>query len=671
MSENRLANATSPYLLQHKSNPVHWYEWGDEALADAKRQNKPILLSVGYAACHWCHVMAHESFEDESTADVMNELFINIKVDREERPDIDQIYMSALHALGEQGGWPLTMFLTPDAEPFWGGTYFPKESRWGKPSFRDALHAVHKTFHEDKDRIDSNTQGLIEAIKTEVLPTAPIDASLLGLAGDRLLSLFDKEHGGIKGAPKFPQASVLDFLWRYGLRSGNENAKAMYLHTLRKICNGGIYDHLRGGIARYSVDHLWLVPHFEKMLYDNAQFIDNLVTAWLATGEELFRVRIEESVEWLLAEMRLPGGGFASSLDADSDGIEGKFYVWSHDEVMSVLGSEDGTYLARFYDIRPEGNWEDTNIPHRLAVPTASQKDENRLARLKNRLLDHRSKRTRPGLDDKVLADWNGLMIAALSRAGRLVSRESWVKHAEEAYDFISAKMISNGRVAHAWRDYRTIKPGFHSDHANMMLAALALSESIPSKAGHYIDQAIAIGAALIEHHEHESGGFYMTADDATDLVIRPVSAIDEATPSGNSQAAEAFFRLYLLTGDARYLEVADRTLIAFSQEIPKNVFGTASLLRTFDTRMHGRTAVIVSPNGTDPNPLLKQIKSAVDPALMAFTIEDGDHLPNTHPAFGKNALDGKPTAYLCREGACSLPIQTKKDLQAALQKIQ
>jgi len=670
MSENRLANATSPYLHQHKDNPVHWYEWGEEALADARRLNKPILLSVGYAACHWCHVMAHESFEDESTARVMNDLFINIKVDREERPDIDQIYMNALHALGEQGGWPLTMFLTPNAEPFWGGTYFPKESRWGKPSFVDALQAVHRTFHEDKDRIETNRQGLIEAIKTEVVPTAPIDASLLALAGDRLLSLFDKEHGGIKGAPKFPQASVLDFLWRYGLRSGNEEAKAMYLHTMRKICNGGIYDHLRGGLARYSVDHLWLVPHFEKMLYDNAQFIDNLVTAWLATGEELFRVRIEETVEWLIAEMRLPGGAFASSLDADSEGVEGKFYVWSHKEVISVLGEEDGDYFTRIYDIRPEGNWEDANIPHRLAVPTASQKDENRLARLRKRLLEHRSKRIRPALDDKVLADWNGLLIAALARAGRLVSRESWVELAEEAYRFTMDNMHSDGRIAHAWRDGKTIRPGFHTDHANMMLAAIALSEALPDQATSFIKDAEMIGQALKEWHAHPQGGFYMTAADAADLIVRPVSAIDEATPSGNSQAAEAFFRLYLLTGTAEHLKMADATLIAFSKEIPKNVFGTASLLRTFDTRMQGRIGVIVAPNDTDPNPLAKQLRGAVDPALMSFIVQDGDHLPPQHPAHGKNALDGKPTAYLCREGACSLPLQTKKDLFAALQKI-
>ncbi|WP_346892941.1 thioredoxin domain-containing protein [uncultured Roseibium sp.] len=667
MTENRLASSTSPYLLQHKDNPVHWYPWGPEALAAAKAENKPILLSVGYAACHWCHVMAHESFEDASTADVMNRLFINIKVDREERPDIDQIYMKALHALGEQGGWPLTMFLTSDGEPFWGGTYYPKEAKWGHPAFVDMLEAVSRTYHTDRDRIETNRSGLLEALKTEITPTAPIDRSLMMAAGERLLSLYDPEHGGIKGAPKFPQASILDLLWRTGLRAGNDKAKETFLHTLRQISNGGIYDHLKGGIARYSVDHLWLVPHFEKMLYDNGQYLDHLATAYLATGEDLFRNRIEETVDWLLDEMRMEGGAFAASLDADSEGVEGKFYVWTAEEITEVLGEEDAALFAKAYDVSPSGNWEGVTILNRLKTPSLSAKEEARLARLRKKLLGRRSSRIRPGLDDKILADWNGLTIASLARAARFVSRESCLEPAKAAYGFIMETMIRDGRLGHSWRKGRLLLPGFASDYANMMNAALALAEACPDDAMTYIADAEKLGKALVEGYQTNEGAFYLTASDAEGLIVRPVTSADEATPNPNSMAALTFAKLYILTGKTEYRDLADKVLIALSSDIPKNVFATASLLTAFDTRTNGRLAVIVAPSGTDPNPFLKVLSKAVDPALHCLVLESTEDLPDDHPAKGKNALENKPTVYLCREGACSFPITRRKDLEEAL----
>src|SRR5215469_9583243 len=414
--ENRLARETSPYLLQHKHNPVAWWPWGTEALAEAKRANKPILLSVGYAACHWCHVMAHESFEDAETAQVMNELFVNIKVDREERPDIDQIYMSALHHLGEQGGWPLTMFLTPDGEPIWGGTYFPPTSRYGRPAFVDVLSEVARLIREEPEKIEQNRAALMERLEGAARKPGrvTIGATELNNAAQQLGGIIDPVNGGTRGAPKFPQAALFELLWRAGLRTGEARYFGAVDITLHHICEGGIYDHLGGGFARYSVDEHWLVPHFEKMLYDNAQLLELLAIAHARLHKPLYRQRARETVAWLAREMTTGEGAFSASLDADSEGEEGKFYVWSYDQVIRELGIEDGEFFARHYDVTPAGNFEGHNILNRLKPLPYSDADEARLAALREKLLSVRALRVRPGLDDKVLADWNGLMIAAL-----------------------------------------------------------------------------------------------------------------------------------------------------------------------------------------------------------------------------------------------------------------
>ncbi|HVY20033.1 MAG TPA: thioredoxin domain-containing protein, partial [Bauldia sp.] len=464
MSENLLRLEASPYLLQHKDNPVHWRPWGPAALAEARAANKPILLSVGYAACHWCHVMAHESFEDQATADVMNRLFVSIKVDREERPDIDQIYMTALHALGEQGGWPLTMFLTPDGEPIWGGTYFPPSARYGRPGFRDIMEEVARLFREEPAKIAQNRDFLLTQLKQPPAPgDMPVDRALLDQGSERLLGLMDTEHGGTRGAPKFPQASLLELLWRAGLRTRDRRYHDTVLLTLREISAGGIYDHIGGGFARYSTDARWLVPHFEKMLYDNAMLARSYVDAFAATRDERFKDVADGIFTWALREMQDPAGGFFSALDADSEGVEGKFYVWTPSETAAVLGAKRAELFDHAYDITAAGNWEHGRSIPRLTLSRANPRD---YAEDRAKLYEVRRKRVWPGLDDKVLTSWNGLMIGALARGFEVlgqgplaagaadVARGARLREAaERAASFFLEKMRGpDGRLLRSYR---------------------------------------------------------------------------------------------------------------------------------------------------------------------------------------------------------------------------
>src|SRR5262249_9630544 len=490
--EHRPGGGTSPYLLQHKHNPVDWWPWGPQALAEAQRASKPILLSVGYAACHWCHVMAHESFEDETTARVMNELFVNIKVDREERPDIDHIYMSALHHLGEQGGWPLTMFLTPAGEPVWGGTYFPKTARYGRPSFVDVLREISRIFREEPANVEQNRSALMERLSRAAQPAdkVTLGARELDGAAASVARAFDPINGGFRGAPKFPQCPMLEMLWRAYARKHDDRFAAVVELTLERMSDGGIYDHLGGAFSRYSVDERWLVPHFEKMLYDNARPLELLARAHAGTGKPLFATRARETVAWLAREMATPGGAFAASLDADSEGEEGKFYVWSLAEIEAVLGKEDAAFFARHYDVTAEGNFEGHTILNRLARQPTDQATESRLAAMRASLLAVRDARGRPGLDDKVLADWNGLMIAGLVNAGLLVGEAGWIDIAKRAFDFIAREMTRGDRLGHSWRDGKLLFPGLSSDFAAMIRAALALHEATGERS--YLDRAVA-----------------------------------------------------------------------------------------------------------------------------------------------------------------------------------
>ena len=660
---NRLSGETSPYLLQHKDNPVHWRPWGEAALAEARATGKPILLSVGYAACHWCHVMAHESFEDEATAAVMNDLFVNIKVDREERPDVDAIYMGALHELGEQGGWPLTMFLTSDAEPFWGGTYFPKDERYGRPAFIRVLNEVARIYRDEQDKVRQNADVLKDRLKPRPRGAGaapPNEATLADLAR-RLVQAVDPVHGGIRGAPKFPQPQFFGLLWRAGLRFGLANPLEAVDLTLTHIAQGGIYDHLGGGFSRYSVDERWLVPHFEKMLYDNAQLIDMMTEAWRETKSPLYGQRIEETVGWLTREMTLKEGGFASSLDADSEGEEGKFYVWSLAEIEEVLGTTDAALFAEIYDVTAGGNFEGHNILNRLnAIELRDAETERRLAEMREKLLARRASRIRPGFDDKVLADWNGLMIAALANAAEAFDRPEWLAAAERAFAFVSTRMTANGRLLHAYRAGEAKAPATANDYANIFLAALALAK-VTGKA-FYIERAREWVDVLDRHYwAPDLGGYYYVADDTGDLIVRPFSGQDEATPNANGVMVSNLMALYSWTGEARYRDRAEAILSGFAGAIAENILAHAGLLAATIDVAAPALIVLIVPEGGDAKTLRRALSDVSLPNAVVQEVRAGESgtsaLPESSPAHGKTAIDNKPTAYVCIGPQCSLPV--------------
>ena len=652
---NRLARATSPYLLQHQHNPVDWWVWGPDALAEARRSNKPILLSVGYAACHWCHVMAHESFEDEATARVMNELFVNIKVDREERPDIDQIYMNALHLLGEQGGWPLTMFLTPNAEPVWGGTYFPKESRFGRPAFVDVLREVARLFREEPGRIEQNRAALLSRLAEKARPAGKVTIGLkeLDAIAMQVGNMFDQVNGGLRGAPKFPQPAILEMLWRAGLRTNDVRFFETVEHSLARMSEGGIYDHLGGGFSRYSVDERWLVPHFEKMLYDNAQLLELLALAWQRSGNTLFAERAHETVAWLKREMTTGEGAFAASLDADSEGEEGKFYVWSYDEVIKCLGVTDGEYFAHHYDVTPGGNFEGHNILNRLAGQGRTAEDESRLAEMRAKLLAVRDTRVRPSLDDKILADWNGLMIAALVHAGLIFDEPDWLAIARQAFDFIARAMTTDGRLGHSWRAGQLLFPGLASDFAAMIRSALSLYEATGER--RFLEQAQAWQAAFDRHYaDHDTAGYYLSADDAGDLLLRPHATQDDATPNPNSIAAQNLVRLSVLTGDHKLREQADRLIETILSASERNLFGHVALLNALDLRLRAAEIVLTGPQVDD---LLQAALRLPYPDRIVLRVQSPGDLPPSHPTREKLKAAPAGAAFVCVGERCSLPV--------------
>ena len=659
--ENRLAGETSPYLLQHRHNPVDWWPWGSEALAEAKRTNRPILLSVGYAACHWCHVMAHESFEDEATARVMNELFVNIKVDREERPDIDQIYMSALHHLGEHGGWPLTMFLTPSGEPFWGGTYFPKTALFGKPAFVDMLREVERVFREAPQSVEHNRSALMARLAASARPAGQVvvgKPELDRIAG-QIAGLIDPVHGGMRGAPKFPQPMMLEFLWRAGLRLRDERYFGLVELSLARMGEGGIYDHLGGGFSRYSVDERWLVPHFEKMLYDNALILELLALAWQRSGNALFRTRAEETVAWLAREMTPRDGAFCASLDADSEGEEGKFYVWSEREIADVLGDEDAAFFATHYDVTSHGNFEGHNILNRLKPAPRSSEDEAKLAALRAKLLAARAKRERPGLDDKVLADWNGLMIAALANAAGALEAPHLIATAVRAFMFVDSHMTRGDRLGHSWREGKLLFPGLASDHAAMIRAALALYEATGEP--DYLERALAWQGALDRHYANaENGGYFLSAADAADLVLRPSATLDDATPNANALAAENLVRLAVLTGQHAWREQADRLFEGILTRAGDNLFGHLALLNALDLRLRA-AEVIVTGQDAQAQALLAAARKLPFVDRIVLRAADALQAPGRdamHDAIrAKVEASAESAAFVCLGETCSLPV--------------
>jgi uncharacterized protein YyaL (SSP411 family) len=672
--ENKLGESTSPYLLQHRSNPVNWRIWGEDTLAEAKRDNKPILLSVGYAACHWCHVMAHESFEDEGIAALMNTLFVNIKIDREERPDLDTIYQQALALLGQQGGWPLTMFLMPDGRPFWGGTYFPKEARYGRPGFADVLNFVSGIYHKEPQKVTTNVTAIADAMQKLSTPKSggEIPAALYDRIAERLLEEVDTEKGGIGSAPKFPQPAIFTLLWRAYKRSGRAEFRNAVDVTLTQMAQGGIYDHLGGGLSRYSTDADWLVPHFEKMLYDNAEFIGLLTLVWQETKNPLYEARVRETIDWVGAEMltgpdQKTNRAFAASLDADSEGEEGRFYVWNARQIEAALGDEAAFFMAH-YDVTQGGNWEGLTILNRAQKPSLlDEAGEERLLRARQSLLSARAERVRPGWDDKVLADWNGLMIAAMVEAGMVFAEPHWIDIARDAFAFVRRAMFKDGRLYHSWRDGKLAHPATLDDHANLARAALALYEATAKV--QYLDAARELTELLDTHFwDRAKGGYFMTADDTNDMVVRPKSASDNAVPNGNGVMVGVLARLFLLTGEARLEERARALVTTFSGELERNFFPLATYLNNAAFLAHALEVVIIGDHDAPETLALVEavLRHSLPDRLLQVVPPDAA-LPQTHPAFGKTRQNGRATAYLCRHRSCGLPITEPTALDAAL----
>ncbi|MBT4932053.1 MAG: thioredoxin domain-containing protein [Rhodospirillaceae bacterium] len=674
MNRNLLDQETSPYLLQHRANPVHWQPWGEDALQAARKGNKPILLSIGYSACHWCHVMAHESFEDEAIAGVMNDLFINIKVDREERPDLDVIYQSALALMGEQGGWPLTMFLTPEGEPFWGGTYFPATPRYGRPAFPDLLKQISNTYDSQRDRIAESVVALKTALEQLSKPAGGPGLSfpLLDEAAAIAQSATDSVWGGTQGAPKFPQVSFFQFLWRSSLRTGRKDYADSVTLLLERMCQGGIYDHIGGGFARYATDEIWLAPHFEKMLYDNAQLIELMADVWRVTKNPLLEIRIAETIDWCLREMIVEddtgeGFAFASALDADAEGEEGRFTVWSAAQIDSVLG-ERSEHFKAVYDVTPGGNWEGKNILNRNASDDTRRLGDNALEEMltgcRAALLKVRDDRVWPERDHKALADWNAMMIAALAHSGNLLGRRDWTHHAEAVFDFVCRNMIEDGRFRHSWRDGKARHTAVLDDYAHMIRAALVLYEATAN--GVYLDQAEAWMAIVNGRYwDADGGGYFLSADDTTDVITRSKTIADNAVPSGNGVMAEVLARLYLLGGKEDYREQAERLIRTFSSSQARNLVSLPGLMMGYEILERALCIVIVG----DDDGLLRAAREAAPPWRVILRLAPGADLPQGHPAHGKTGT-GQPTAFVCTAGTCSLPVTAAEDLRDHLAKL-
>ena len=674
MSRNHLGQETSPHLRQHKDNPVHWYAWGDAALAAAKTANKPILLSVGYAACHWCHVMAHESFENPDIADEMNARFINIKVDREERPDIDNIYQTALQLLGEQGGWPLTMFLTPDGEPFWGGTYFPPTPRYGRPGFDQVLKSISHTYENAPDQVEGNVGAIRDAMAGALSPKGGGAMSLetLDHVAAAAVRIVDPYTGGTQGAPKFPQPMFFRFLWAAHLRSGSAIFADAVKLSLDNMCQGGIYDHLGGGFARYSTDDRWLAPHFEKMLYDNALLLELMSDVWLKTKSPLYAKRTEETIGWLLREMKNgkegdEGFAFAGALDADSEGEEGRFYVWSAEEIHDVLG-DDADAFAQVYDVTPGGNWEGKTILNRLHTMDWDDDREAAMAPLRDKLIARRDTRIRPGRDDKILADWNGLIIAGLTRAGIVFDTPEWTGLAQDVFAWVKTHMTGDdGRLRHSFCAGELQHPAVIDDYANMARAALYLAEATGDTA--YIADAEAWVKIADDHYDDpEGGGYFMSADDTPGLVARPKPVFDNAQPAGNGTMAEVLVRLALMTGKPAYRSRAENLFETFMAEEPTHNIHHPTLLIAWEMLVRGTQIVIAGDTGDPATKVLVDVALKTPNRLGVVTrVAPDTDLPADHAAAGKGTVDGKPAAYVCVGHTCSLPVTEPAALADAL----
>jgi uncharacterized protein YyaL (SSP411 family) len=662
---NRLAQETSPYLLEHADNPVDWYPWGPEALARARAENKPILLSIGYSACHWCHVMARESFEDPETAAQMNRDFVAIKVDREERPDLDQVYMRATQAMTGSGGWPMTVFLLPDETPFFAGTYFPSSERFGMPSFRRVLAAVADGFANRQQEIAQTANQVREFLQRPALPLAAgtLDPTLLDEAYTRLARDYDSAHGGFGGAPKFPQPMLLEFLLRTHFRTGRGAALEMATDTLRAMAAGGINDQLGGGFHRYSVDERWLVPHFEKMLYDNALLARAYLDAWQVTKEPAFARVVEETLGFVQREMTAPDGGFYSSLDADSEGEEGRFYVWTPQELEAVLGSEQGAALARAFDVTPEGNFEGRSILHPIASGAIDL-----LAVARNRLLAARAQRVRPHRDEKVIAGWNGLMLRAFAEAGRVLRRPELIAVAEANARFLLSQMRESNRMRRSYKDGRAPLAGYLEDQAAVVDGLLSLYEATFDPT--WLDDVHGLLTEMLTAFwDDTEAAFFDTAADQEKLVVRPQDVTDNAVPSGTSMAIDVLLRAGMLFGEQTWIERARAALERLAPTAAKAPQAFGRLLAAIDFYLSRpvELAIIGSPVKPQASEFLEVVRARYLPnRLVAVAPPDGQR-PAMPLLRDRRAIDGRVTAYLCEGFVCQAPTTDPSELARQL----
>jgi uncharacterized protein YyaL (SSP411 family) len=692
---NQLINETSPYLLQHADNPVDWYPWGEDALTRARTEDKPIFLSIGYSACHWCHVMAHESFEDPDTAAIMNEHFVNIKVDREERPDLDAIYMEAVVAMTGQGGWPMSVFLTPDGKPFYGGTYFPPTVRHGMPSFEQVLLSIAEAYRNQREKIEAGGEQLSARVEQSLAlraDPATLTSDTLDQAYHRLSSRFDSTHGGFGGAPKFPQPMNLEFLLRYYHRTGESQALDMVDLTLTQMASGGIYDQLGGGFHRYSTDAHWLVPHFEKMLYDNALLARLYLHAWQVTGRSLYRRIVEETLDYVVREMtaRYPAGarnggcegtgGFFSAQDADSEGEEGKFFIWTPDEAKSILGNEEGEIFCRYFDVTPEGNFEGKSILNvRLDVGTAAaaaKVDEDRfraiLERGRQKLFQARETRVKPGRDEKVLTAWNGLMLAAFAEASQALDREDYRRVAECNAEFVLEQLRRDGRLLRSWKSdsptggEQARFNAYLEDYAFYADGLLTLYQVTFTP--RWFAEARALADIILTHFTDPNGGFYDTSHDHEHLITRPKSLQDNVIPSGNAMAADVLLRIAAYTGDDDYRRPAEEMLAAMvpmMQHYPGGFSHWLSVLEFHLAPPH-EIALIGNSTAEDMRAMLKVAFGAYRPhQVVALAAPNDEVAASIVPLLAdRPQQSGRATAYVCRQFICKAPVTDPASLE-------
>ena len=655
MTKNLLNKETSPYLLQHKDNPVNWYPWSEEAFKKAKSENKPVLLSVGYAACHWCHVMAHESFEDEETAKLMNREFINIKLDREERPDLDSIYQNALALLGQQGGWPLTMFLSSNKKPFWGGTYFPKEPKYGMPAFKDVLTSIAKSYASDQDAIIKN-QTLIFKALSKLDTSNPIETNIekfIVAAENNIIENCDLRHGGLNGAPKFPQLFIYDFLLNLYQQDQDEKKLNIITSTLDNICSGGIFDHVAGGISRYSVDELWLVPHFEKMLYDNAQLLLLLNKFYITTHQSAYKQKAEQIANWIISEMQDKDGGYYAALDADSEGVEGKFYIWSYVELKNIL-KDDLKFFCSIFNVTEEGNWEGNIVLSRYKQLHINEEEEARVQLLLDKLAQYRKKRIKPQLDDKILVDWNGLTIEAMAYTGKVLNNNKYLKSAERAFSFIFDKMFVQNKLYHSNCMGINKHLGMLDDYVHLTKAALMLYETTSKY--YYLEQSILLTKCILDYFFNKSGGFYTNSDDQKDVILKNIQYFDNVTPNSNAVLLSIFSKISLVTSDKKYVQLYEDLISKISKKISNQYLGSTSFLKNFSLIKTAKLLIIAGKNKDQNEIIYQRIYEHYLDNIMIILIDKKSELDVKFSFYKDINVEDQTLIYICKNNTCSLP---------------